>query len=62
MSGAVDLFDVLTQIDLLLGRFTPTATQVVVCDDDCDTDADLFDVLIGIDVVLERRPLPLACP
>ena len=62
MSGGVDLFDVLTQIDLVLGRFTPTPTQLVVCSDDCDPDIDLFDVLIGIDVVLERRPLPLVCP
>jgi hypothetical protein len=62
VSGAVDLFDVLTQIDFVLGRFTPTPTQMVVCSDDCDADIDLFDVLIGIDVVLGRQPLPLVCP
>jgi len=35
---------------------------VVVCSDDCDEDIDLFDVLIGIDIVLEQQPLPLTCP
>jgi hypothetical protein len=59
---AVDLFDVLSQIDLVLGRFTPRPAQTVLCDDDCDGDIDLFDVLTGIDVVLGRRSLPLECP
>ena len=62
MSGGVDLFDVLTEIDLVLGPFIPTATQMVVCSTDCDADIDLFDVLIGIDVVLGQEPLPLTCP
>ena len=62
MSGGIDLFDVLTQIDLVLGQLTPTPTQVVVCSDDCDADIDLFDVLIGIDIVLGLQPLPLTCP
>jgi hypothetical protein len=61
VSGAIDLFDVLTEIDLVLGRFAPTPTQVIVCSGDCDSDIDLFDVLIGIDVVLGRRSLPLVC-
>jgi spore coat protein A len=59
---AVDLFDVLAEIDLVLGRFAPRPAQTVLCDDDCDGDIDLFDVLTGIDVVLGRRSLPLACP
>ena len=58
----VDLFDVLAQIDFALDRFTPTPTQAVLCDDDCDQDIDLFDVLTGVDVVLGRRFLPLVCP
>jgi hypothetical protein len=58
----VDLFDVLTQIDLVLGRFTPTPAQMVICSDDCDPDIDLFDVLIGVDVLLGRKSLPLVCP
>jgi hypothetical protein len=62
VSGGVDVFDVLTQIDLVLGRFTPTPTQMVICSDDCDPDIDLFDVLIGIDVLLGRTNLPLVCP
>jgi hypothetical protein len=62
VSGGVDVFDVLTQIDLVLGRFTPTPTQMVICSDDCDPDIDLFDVLIGIDLLLGRTSLPLVCP
>ena len=62
VGGGVDVFDVLTQIDLMLGRLTPTPTQMVVCSNDCDPDIDLFDALIGIDVVLGRTNLPLVCP
>jgi hypothetical protein len=60
--AGVNLFDVLTQIDLVLGRIRPTPTQAVVCDDDCSADINLFDVLTGIDVVLGARTLPLLCP
>jgi hypothetical protein len=62
VAGGVDLLDVLKQIDFVLGRLTPTPTQMVVCSDDCDPDIDIFDVLIGVDVVLGRRGLPLVCP
>jgi cohesin domain-containing protein len=60
--GGVDLFDVLAQIDVVLGRMSPDVAQQVVCDDDCNEKIDLFDILIGIDVVLGRQTLPLVCP
>jgi hypothetical protein len=62
LDGSIDLFDVLEQIDINLGRHTPSAAQLVLCDDNCDAIIDLFDVVSGIDVALGRTPLPLRCP
>ncbi len=60
--GGFDLFDVLRTIDVVLQRRVPTATQAVLCDDDCDGDIDIFDVVRQVDALLERIPRPLACP
>jgi hypothetical protein len=62
VDGDVDLFDVLHNIDIVLGRIQPTAVERVLCDTDCDGDIDIFDIMIQIDVLLERRSLPLTCP
>jgi hypothetical protein len=61
-NGGVDLFDVLHTIDLVLQRFEASAEQAVLCDVDCDVDVDIFDIVRMIDTLLERIPLPLACP
>jgi hypothetical protein len=60
--GTIDIFDVLREIDIILGGVTPTPTEVLRCDDDCDGDIDVFDVLREIDAVLEWIPQPLVCP
>jgi hypothetical protein len=59
---AVDLFDILACIDIVLERVTPTPTQQVTCNVTCDDTIDLFDVLRKIDALLEQIPLPLQCP
>jgi hypothetical protein len=60
--GGIDLYDIIEKVDIVLGRETPTASQLVLCDDDCDTDIDLFDVLNEIDAVLGVIETPLLCP
>ena len=60
--GHLDLLDILTKIDIVLGRVTPTPAQVCICDDTCDSRIDVFDVLREIDALLGRIPTPLACP
>src|SRR5207302_1042604 len=61
-AGRFDLFDVLTKIDIVLGRATPTPAQLCLCDDTCDGRIDIFDILREIDALLGRIPTPLACP
>jgi len=41
-------------IDVLLQRKVPTADQAILCDVDCNTHVDLFDVLKTIDLLLQR--------
>jgi hypothetical protein len=60
--NGIDVFDINEKIDIVLGRKTPTAAQVILCDDDCDADIDLFDILNEIDVVLGVTQPPLLCP
>jgi len=59
--NGIDLFDVIEKIDLVLARHEPTAAQVILCDDNCDTKIDLIDVLNEIDVVVGRKTPPLVC-
>jgi hypothetical protein len=61
-NGTIDIFDVLNQIDIILGRAAPTSAETVVCDDTCDATIDIFDVLEGIDAILGVVPQPLTCP
>ena len=62
IDGAVNLFDVLEVIDIVLGK-TPTAEQQVLCNVDCNAlPIDLFDVLRVIDKVLGVITGPLECP
>ena len=61
VDGALNLFDVLTTIDVVLGKITPTAVQQCLCDDSCDGAIDIFDVLREIDALLGRIPTPLTC-
>jgi len=62
VDGALNLFDVLTTIDVILGNTTPTTAQRCLCDDNCDGAIDIFDVLRQIDAVLGSIPTPLTCP
>ena len=59
--NGVDLFDIIEKIDIVLERRQPTSAQVILCDDNCDTQIDLFDILNAIDVVLGVRTPPLVC-
>jgi hypothetical protein len=60
--GDFDLADILFKIQIILQRAMPTAAQRVLCDDNCDLDIDILDVVREIDALLERIPLPLTCP
>jgi cysteine-rich repeat protein len=61
-NGVIDVFDVLTEIDILLGRKAPTTIQRVLCDVDCNGQIELLDVLREIDLLLGRLTPPLFCP
>jgi hypothetical protein len=60
--GDFDVADILFKIQIILQRAVPTAAQRVLCDDNCDLDIDILDVVREIDALLERIPLPLTCP
>src|SRR5213078_547861 len=62
VDGRFDLFDVLTEIDIVLARTTPTPAQQCLCDDTCDGRIDIFDILREIDGFLGRIPTPFTCP
>src|SRR5207249_2280974 len=62
VDGHFDLFDILTKIDIVLGRTTPTPAQMCLCDDTCDGSINIFDILRDIDGFLGRIPTPLTCP
>src|SRR5207302_6737971 len=61
VDGRFDLLDILTKIDIVLGRTTPTPAQRSLCDDTCDGSIDIFDILREIDAFLGRIPTPLTC-
>jgi hypothetical protein len=54
------LDDVVEKIDIALGRTDPTETQRILCDDDCDGDIDIFDILTEIDALLANTA-PTRC-
>ena len=62
VDGRFDLFDILTEIDIVLARTTPTPAQQCLCDDTCDGRIDIFDILREIDGFLGRIPTPFTCP
>jgi hypothetical protein len=59
--GTINLFDVLHKIDIILQRVSPTAIEVIVCDDTCEGDINIFDLLQEIDAILGRIQQPLTC-
>ena len=62
VDGRFDLFDILTEIDIVLARTTPTPAQQCLCDDTCDGRIDIFDILREIDGFLGRIPTPFTRP
>ncbi|TMA90614.1 MAG: hypothetical protein E6J71_17315 [Deltaproteobacteria bacterium] len=46
------LDDVVEKIDIALGRSEPTATQRILCDDNCDGVVDILDIIAEIDALL----------
>jgi hypothetical protein len=58
----LDLFDILHKIDIIVERRVAGELERIVCDDDCDGDIDIFDVVREVDALLERIPTPLTCP
>jgi hypothetical protein len=60
--GAIDIFDILQKIDVILQRTSLTPVEAILCDADCSGSIDIFDVLRGIDALLGRIPQPLTCP
>jgi subtilisin family serine protease len=62
IENAVNLFDILKMIDIVLGRVTASSQQQMLCDTTCNGTIDVFDILREIDAVGGRIPMPLTCP
>jgi len=61
IDNAVNLFDVLEMVDIVLGRVTASSRQQTLCDTTCNRTIDLLDILRENDATLGRIPMPLTC-